>query len=54
MQIIFGAFVSGLDAGMIYQTWPKNEPNFFPDDINLKDFGFKSLLSQQSFIAIHS
>ncbi len=50
MQIIFGAFVSGLDAGMIYQTWPKMNLTFFPDDINLKDFGFKSLLSQQSFV----
>ena len=23
LQIILGAFVSGLDAGLIYQTWPK-------------------------------
>ena len=35
---------------MIYQTWPKMNLTFFPDDINLKDFGFKSLLSQQSFV----
>ena len=33
IQIIMGAFVSGLDAGQIYQTWPKMGYKFFPDDI---------------------
>ena len=37
-QIIFGAFVSGLDAGKIYQTWPKMNNNFFPDDVFLDNF----------------
>jgi len=37
-QIIIGAFVSGLDAGMIYQTWPKMNLSYFPDDINLNNF----------------
>ena len=32
LQIIFGAFVSGLDAGMIYQTWPLMNQEYFPDD----------------------
>tara|TARA_B100000886_G_scaffold337202_1_gene297452 strand:+ start:352 stop:1383 length:1032 start_codon:yes stop_codon:yes gene_type:complete len=32
IQVIFGAFVSGLDAGSIYQTWPKMNNSFFPDD----------------------
>ncbi len=32
-QIIFGAFVSGLDAGKIYQTWPLMNGNYFPNDI---------------------
>jgi len=32
IQIIIGAFVSGLDAGKIYQTWPLMNNNFFPDD----------------------
>ncbi len=35
LQIIFGAFVSGLDAGKIYQTWPLMGDNYFPDDINI-------------------
>ena len=37
-QIILGAFVSGLDAGMIYQTWPKMNNSYFPDDIDLNNF----------------
>tara|TARA_E500000178_G_C16940953_1_gene716377 strand:+ start:336 stop:1361 length:1026 start_codon:yes stop_codon:yes gene_type:complete len=38
LQIIIGAFVSGLDAGKIYQTWPLMEKSFFPDDLIIKDF----------------
>ena len=40
LQIILGAFVSGLDAGKIYQTWPLMNNNYFPDDViilNIKD-----------------
>jgi cytochrome c oxidase assembly protein subunit 15 len=32
IQIIIGAFVSGLDAGKIYQTWPLMNDGYFPDD----------------------
>ena len=35
LQIIFGAFVSGLDAGKIYQTWPLMGESFFPSDVIL-------------------
>ena len=38
LQIIFGAFVSGLDAGQIYQTWPLMNGNYFPDDTLLNKF----------------
>ena len=34
-QIILGAFVSGLDAGKIYQTWPFMGYSYLPNDINL-------------------
>tara|TARA_Y100000816_G_scaffold290796_1_gene280372 strand:- start:6539 stop:7564 length:1026 start_codon:yes stop_codon:yes gene_type:complete len=50
IQIVLGAFVSGLDAGRIYQTWPMMEQNFFPDDIyfksikNILDFDNHSLV----------
>jgi cytochrome c oxidase assembly protein subunit 15 len=37
IQIILGAFVSGLDAGKIYQTWPLMDKNYFPDDITIKN-----------------
>jgi cytochrome c oxidase assembly protein subunit 15 len=37
VQIIMGAFVSGLDAGKIYQTWPMMGNTFFPNDIMFKD-----------------
>ena len=49
-QIIMGAFVSGLDAGLLYQTWPLMGNNFFPDDIisidlkNLLNFNEHSLV----------
>tara|TARA_X000001036_G_C20549464_1_gene753757 strand:- start:76 stop:1101 length:1026 start_codon:yes stop_codon:yes gene_type:complete len=36
LQIILGAFVSGLDAGRIYQTWPLMNYNYFPDEIELQ------------------
>ncbi len=32
-QIIIGAFVSGLDAGKIYQTWPLMGNHYIPDDL---------------------
>ena len=37
VQISIGAFVSGLDAGQMYQSWPLMNNNYFPDDANLKD-----------------
>ena len=33
-----GAFVSGLDAGKIYQTWPKMGNTYFPNDLSITDF----------------
>ena len=49
-QIIIGAFVSGLDAGRIYQTWPLMGETFFPNDLfiinldNLINFDNHSLV----------
>ena len=37
LQVILGAFVSGLDAGKIYQTWPLMGYNYFPDDSIIKN-----------------
>jgi|TARA_B100001093_G_scaffold505400_1_gene562701 cytochrome c oxidase assembly protein subunit 15 len=42
LQIVVGAFVSGLDAGKIYQTWPLMNGNYFPSDDFLNNlFNFK-------------
>ncbi len=44
IQLVIGAFVSGMDAGKIYNTWPLMGSNYFPDGnliINL--FSFSSL-----------
>ena len=49
IQIIFGAFVSGLDAGLIYQTWPKMNLSYVPDDIDLSKFNL-SFFNEQSFV----
>jgi len=49
-QLILGAFVSGLDAGKIYQTWPLMDDNYFPNDLitpdikSLADFDNHSLV----------
>jgi len=42
LQISLGAFVSGLDAGQIYQSWPLMNQSYFPDDSMFRDlFSFK-------------
>ena len=37
IQIILGAFVSGLDAGRLYQTWPLMGDSFFPNDVIIEN-----------------
>ncbi len=43
LQIILGGFVSGLDAGKIYQTWPLMNESFFPNDVDF--FNYKEFLN---------
>ena len=43
-QIVIGAFVSGMDAGTIYNSWPLMGSSYFPDDNN-----FSSLFSLSAF-----
>ena len=38
IQLVLGAFVSGMDAGTIYNTWPLMGSSYFPDDSKLADF----------------
>jgi len=50
IQLIIGAFVSGMDAGNIYNTWPLMGSTYFPDDsrfiefLNIKFFDNPSIL----------
>ncbi len=38
LQLIIGAFVSGMDAGKIYNTWPLMGLSYFPDDSKIIEF----------------
>jgi len=38
IQLIIGAFVSGMDAGKIYNTWPLMGSSYFPDDSKIIEF----------------
>lgn len=47
LQIVIGAFVSGLDAGRIYQTWPLMNTTYFPNEIDFNGFaGFLNFDNQ--------
>ena len=50
LQIIFGAFVSGMDAGKIYNTWPLMGNNYFPDDNNFFNLFKINALSDPSLV----
>jgi cytochrome c oxidase assembly protein subunit 15 len=38
LQLIIGAFVSGMDAGKVYNTWPLMGSTYFPDDSQFIEF----------------
>ena len=50
IQIILGAFLSGLDGGLIYNTWPDMNGKFFPDDVNLKEITTSQLFNNVSIV----
>ena len=50
IQICIGAFVSGLDAGQIYQSWPLMNNSYFPDDSNLKDLFSTKVFESPSIV----
>ncbi|SMF75561.1 COX15/CtaA family protein [Candidatus Pelagibacter sp. HIMB1321] len=37
IQIIFGAFLAGLDGGLLYNTWPDMNGFVVPSDVSFKD-----------------
>ena len=50
LQITIGAFVSGMDAGMIYNSWPLMGNSYFPDDNDLINLFKISAFSDPSLV----
>tara|TARA_Y100000816_G_scaffold268778_1_gene231246 strand:- start:284 stop:1240 length:957 start_codon:yes stop_codon:yes gene_type:complete len=50
LQISVGAFVSGMDAGKIYNSWPLMGNTFFPDDNDLINLFKISAFSDPSLV----
>ena len=52
IQIIWGAFTSGLNAGLLYQTWPLMNNNFIADDIELIKIFSQNLYNNPSYVQL--
>ncbi len=50
IQIVIGAFVSGMDAGKIYNSWPLMGNTYFPDDNNFENLFKLSAFSDPSLV----
>ena len=50
IQIIIGAFVSGMDAGKIYNSWPLMDSTYFPNDSDFRDLFRLSAFSDPSLL----
>ena len=50
LQIIVGAFVSGMDAGKIYNSWPNMGTAYFPDDNEFVNLFKLSAFSDPSLV----
>ena len=50
LQIVLGAFLSGLDGGLIYNSWPDMNGSFFPNDIAFQDIMNTQLFSNSSIV----
>ena len=50
VQLIIGAFVSGMDAGKVYNTWPLMGSSFFPDDSKYIEFLDITLFDNPSIV----
>ena len=49
-QITIGAFVAGMDAGQIYNSWPLMGPSYFPDDNRIINIFKLSAFSEPSLV----
>jgi cytochrome c oxidase assembly protein subunit 15 len=50
IQIVVGAFVSGMDAGKIYNSWPLMGNTYFPNDNDFRDLFRLSAFSDPSLV----
>jgi len=50
LQLIIGAFVSGMDAGNVYNTWPLMGTAYFPDDSRILEFLNISVFNNPSIV----
>ena len=50
IQIILGSFLSGLDGGLLYNSWPDMNGSFYPDDVSVKDYFSYNLFYNPSII----
>ena len=50
LQICIGAFVSGMDAGKIYNSWPFMGSGFFPDDNSIQNLFYLSAFDDPSLV----
>jgi len=50
LQIILGAFLSGLDGGLIYNSWPDMNGSFLPNDVEFEDVINTQLFNNPSII----
>ena len=50
IQLVIGAFVSGMDAGTIYNSWPLMGENYFPNDNTLSNLFNISAFNDPSLV----
>jgi len=50
LQLLIGAFVSGMDAGKVYNTWPLMGASYFPDDSQFIEFLNVSFFDNPSIV----
>ena len=53
LQIILGAFLAGLNGGLLYNSWPDMNGNFFPNDSVKQDFYNFSSFNNPSIIQFY-
>jgi len=50
IQVVIGAFVSGMDAGKIYNSWPLMDSSYFPTDNDFINLFKLSAFSEPSLV----